>query len=344
MSTNNRYLPVETLRGIACLLLVFYHVVGPLGGGLQIEGGAYRVIVDALVDVRMPLFTFISGFIYAMHSEKNRQFDRFIGNKVRRLIVPLLTVGVPITVMQSISPGVNKSVSLADALLSPLFPVNHFWFLPAIFLIFIAVGILNQRGILDKGIYFSFVLFISFAIFVSPLSGTNFLSIDGAIYLFPFFLTGMAAQKYLPLPQKSLQQASIIGVLALACLQVYLASHHRDLVVDRRNLWALATGTISCILLYFCHFKSRILAFVGGHSFAIYLFHTVFAVAVRVALNRSGVVNVHLFVLLELIAGIGLPVALSIFFSRYPVLASLFLGEPRRKLGPSSKGNSAPIS
>lgn len=66
MSSKKKSLEIETLRGLACLLLVLYHVIGPLGGGLKIDlGSPFRVIADSMVYVRMPLFTFISGYIYS---------------------------------------------------------------------------------------------------------------------------------------------------------------------------------------------------------------------------------------------------------------------------------------
>ena len=62
MSSKKKSLEIETLRGLACLLLVLYHVIGPLGGGLKIDlGSPFRVIADSMVYVRMPLGSFFDS-------------------------------------------------------------------------------------------------------------------------------------------------------------------------------------------------------------------------------------------------------------------------------------------
>ena len=66
MEQKQRDLKVDTLRGIACFLLVAYHVVGgDPTAGLKINEGIVRQIVDVLVYLRMPLFVFLSGYVYA---------------------------------------------------------------------------------------------------------------------------------------------------------------------------------------------------------------------------------------------------------------------------------------
>ncbi|WP_150776708.1 acyltransferase family protein, partial [Pseudomonas fluorescens] len=151
MSSKKKSLEIETLRGLACLLLVLYHVIGPLGGGLKIDiGSPFRVIADSMVYVRMPLFTFISGYIYSIYKIRGNDFSAFFSGKVRRLIVPLFCVGVPFSVLQAVGPGVNKDVGVIDALLSFWVPINHFWFLQEVFIIFMSVRLLECRGLLSS--------------------------------------------------------------------------------------------------------------------------------------------------------------------------------------------------
>ena len=53
---------VETLRGLACVLLVLYHVIGiDSSTGMRVEDGPVRWLNDGLAYLRMPLFTFLSG-------------------------------------------------------------------------------------------------------------------------------------------------------------------------------------------------------------------------------------------------------------------------------------------
>jgi uncharacterized membrane protein len=58
---------VQTLRGLACLLLVAFHTVGSTAAsGLHVpDDSRYREFTNLFVHLRMPLFTFLSGLVYA---------------------------------------------------------------------------------------------------------------------------------------------------------------------------------------------------------------------------------------------------------------------------------------
>ncbi|WP_157822193.1 acyltransferase family protein [Shewanella sp. Actino-trap-3] len=66
---------IDTLRGIACILLVSYHVIGstPMQG-MKISTGLLREINDLFVYIRMPLFAFISGVLYGFRPIKSDYF------------------------------------------------------------------------------------------------------------------------------------------------------------------------------------------------------------------------------------------------------------------------------
>nr|WP_295373393.1 acyltransferase family protein [uncultured Sphingosinicella sp.] len=64
----DREAALDSARGVACLLLVAYHAVGATGAlGMRVPSDSpYRFVTDALSYVRMPLFTLLSGMVYAM--------------------------------------------------------------------------------------------------------------------------------------------------------------------------------------------------------------------------------------------------------------------------------------
>jgi peptidoglycan/LPS O-acetylase OafA/YrhL len=336
MNTIQRSLSIETLRGLACLLLVFYHVIGPVDGGLKLGAGTgYRLISDALVDVRMPLFTFISGFIFSMQSTRHKPVAAFMLGKARRILMPLVFVGLPISLAQALGPGVNKDTSITDAILSVVFPINHFWFLNAIFLIFFVARLLLVTEFLKDGYHLLIVFLLAAVLFLGLSSGPHFFAMDGAIYLGPFFVIGIATERYFPILRRRGRLLACLGVAILLTFQLYVASHHREIVIDRRSALALVVGVSACILLYGCGFQSRLLALIGGYSFGIYLFHTLFAVSVRTTLTRFGVESTEAFVVLELAAGLLGPILLTRMLTLNPLLASMFLGEPRKQTRPS---------
>lgn len=65
---GRRDVPIDSLRGVAILLMVAGHVIGAdesLGMGVGPHSG-WRFGYDLLVDLRMPLFTALSGLVYGL--------------------------------------------------------------------------------------------------------------------------------------------------------------------------------------------------------------------------------------------------------------------------------------
>jgi len=328
MSSKKKSLEIETLRGLACLLLVLYHVIGPLGGGLKIDlGSPFRVIADSMVYVRMPLFTFISGYIYSLYKIRGNDFHAYFVGKVRRLIVPLFCVGVPFSVLQAIGPGVNKDVGVIDALLSFYIPVNHFWFLQAVFIIFMFVGLLEWRGLLPSVTRLYLLLAFAAGVFLLPPFAVDAFGINGAVYLLPFFVLGMIGHEKVNQIRQSLKVIGPLVFVLISLVLLYVAAVDRELIVDRRSLVGLLVGCVSCMALLSSNLQARWLIWLGGYSYAIFLFHVLFAAASRLVLARLGVSAESLLVLGGVTCGLLGPVLLSSIFNRFTVTSVLFLGE-----------------
>ena len=72
---------MQTLRGIACLLLVAFHAIGSSSAsGLHVaDSSVYRHFTNLFVHIRMPLFTFLSGLVYAYRPLRPEQALEFSG-------------------------------------------------------------------------------------------------------------------------------------------------------------------------------------------------------------------------------------------------------------------------
>ena len=189
-----RNLEIDTLRGLACFLLVSFHVVGVAPGfGLHLpEDHWLKQLNSALAYLRMPLFSFLSGYVYAFRPFKGDAAS-FIRGKMRRLLLPMLTVGTIFALMQSVTPGANDNVT--HWWLLHIVPVGHFWFLEALFIVFLIVVALEHWGWLDSPQRFAGVWSVSVLAFVF-LQATAYFAVNGAVYLMPFFLAGLACQRF----------------------------------------------------------------------------------------------------------------------------------------------------
>ena len=92
----------------------------------------------------------------------------------------------------------------------------------------------------------------------------------------------------------------MIGPLVFVLISLtllYVAAMDRELIVDRRSLIGLTVGCVSCIALLSSDMRSKALTWLGGYSYAIFLFHVLFAATSRFVLGRLGVKDESVLVL-----------------------------------------------
>lgn len=331
---KNKNLHIETLRGVACILLVAYHVVGANPNvGLKIDQGVYREINDILAYVRMPLFTFISGIVYT-YRPFSGGIRPYITGKFRRILVPMFTIGTLFAVIQANTPGANSSVTNWHLL--HIVPVAHFWFLEAIFLIFLILIPLEKMRLLSSKSKFACVFIASIILYLSSIQLVYF-SVSGAIYLFPYFLLGMAMQRFSIIKYLNPANALLLiaGIIALLLVISF------DVVdnVSKRSLIGLALGIMSCTALLSLKMLSSILANIGFYSYPIYLYHVFFTAGSRIIFFKLGVFDINLLFISSLFFGLIGPIIVTRIFDMTNFSRILFLGKGRI---PSSKLISKP--
>ena len=85
---------MDTVRGLACLMIVALHVVGDTGNnGLHLPMTSdWHYAMKSIEFLRIPLFTALSGYLYAGSRVTTGTFLIFWRKKIRRLGVPLVFV------------------------------------------------------------------------------------------------------------------------------------------------------------------------------------------------------------------------------------------------------------
>lgn len=330
---------VESLRGLAVILMVAGHVIGTdITSGLKVEDdSAWRFSFLLLDDVRMPLFAALSGFVYAMRPVADTDgYTKMVRGKVRRLIVPLLTVGALFVIFQMMIPGTNGDVGWSMVPYTWVFGYVQFWFLQALFLIFLTVGLLDMLGWLATPRRWFAVLSVCAVVFiVVRVPGViNVFSLDGALRLLPFFLLGYGLNRFVgsALRRSVTLTAVVVAGLGLVATVIMVFVEHDPMAIGPR---AVNVAFGMAVVYLIIAFRDRIffgpLALVGQYAFGIYLFHVFSAAATRIALTTVGVEsNVVLFVF-GLAAGITGPMVFEYLFGRYAWASwPLFGQKPRR--------------
>ena len=337
-STTTNRLQIDTLRGLACLLLVLYHVVGDApDAGLKLPADHSLSIVNHLLAFgRMPLFACIAGFVYGLRPLQG-EAAQFIGSKVRRLLLPLLFVGTAFGLLRARMSGVTID---ADFLLRMhLTSIDQFWFLKALFWIFLVIVVLERVGALRRPPGFAGVLAASAFWFVFWKSPDTF-AISGAVYLMPYFLVGLAMQRFGLRGRGSLAVAGGALLVASALSWSVFGQPENRATIAAKLLWGCGLG----FLLMRSRMRSEWLAWIGRESFAVYLFHVFFTAATTSALLATGVRDVGVLLVAGLLMGVAMPMVVARIIRRSALLDLLLLGEKGPSLAwPGPKAQLIPV-
>ena len=317
---------VQALRGLACLMLVLYHVVGDSPSrGMQVSEGGLRLLIDALAAVRMPLFALIAG---AMHARYPRWGMRLMRGKFLRLIVPVLTVGTLFAIVQAAVPSTNEKVTQWHLL--HLLPVAHYWFLEALFLLFSVMAVLHCLRMLDTVPRFALVFAVSAVIYLMH-PATPWLGISGMFYLMPYFLSGFALEHFKWCRPAGRRMAPLLFITAGAIMLLWARPVSEP---DRFSLAMLAIGLLSSAALWLRPVHARWLARIGDFSYTIFLFHVFFTSAARIGLDYLDVHGTAVHVIAGVVSGLAGSIALHAVVMRSPILQALVLGRFRKGPAP----------
>jgi fucose 4-O-acetylase-like acetyltransferase len=316
-----RNLDIDTLRGLACILLVSFHVVGTPNTGLRLpENHMLARINEVLVYIRMPLFSFISGYVYSIRPLRGDSMG-FLGGKTRRLLLPLLTMGTLFALVQSFTPGVNGGVD--NWWLLHIQPVGHFWFLQALFIIFVILVGLERSGLLATPRRFSGIFAASLVLF-SFADLPHYFAANGVVYLLPFFLGGLACQRFAI--GSTFMRWVAVALLIDAGVWLWAGPSHTASAL----LAGLTVGLATAFLLLRSGWQSRWLALIGGYSFAIYLMHVFFTAGSRLFFSGMGLSDPYVLLVLGTTAGLVGPMVAAAVLARFARLEFLLLGQASR--------------
>jgi peptidoglycan/LPS O-acetylase OafA/YrhL len=323
---------IQSLRGLAIVLLVLYKVVGtdPYVG-LQVADGPLRWFNDGLAYLRMPLFTVLSGLVYGMRPLRAGDDSRaFLLGKARRLLLPMLVVGTLFALLQSVTPGTHGQIS--NWWLLHIVPVNHLWYCEALCWIFLLVWLLERLDCISRPGQLALV-WAAAALVHLFVPGTPLLAIEGTLYLLPYFLVGLAVSRFgIWMRLEGWSARALLLLLAwLAVWQLGMPTFHND----RRTALTLLAGLALCGLVLGLRLRSGWLERLGHSSYPIFLYHIFFTAASRIALDRLGLESLQLKLLAGLTLGLVGPLLVERLASRQDWSALWLLGQSRSRSSPN---------
>lgn len=327
---------IQTLRGIAVLLLVAFHVIGDnQNSGLHVgPESAFNYFDLGLADIRMPLFTLISGYAYAMVPVAQwRNYPQLIKGKSRRLLLPLITVGTVLYVVKCNVPGLNGGYDDLAFWRVFVFRFEYLWFLQSIFIVFVVVGILDGARLLASRTRWWIVTASTAVVFVvvAVPTGVDVFTVSGALRLLPFFLLGYGMRLHALFdlrggPAVAATVVAFAGFYAIRVLTIF-GTYRPDQYVNKAI--SVGVGATGLVLIYSARnlLNTRLLAWIGGYSFGIYLLHVFATAGSRIFLQHVGVYRVSELFIVGLVLGIGAPIVFQLIFGKVWFIKTFVLGE-----------------
>lgn len=278
---------IDCAKAIGIVLVVYGHVArGLINSGIGLGFESYKVLDSIVYSFHMPLFFFLSGLHFF------RSFDRrseigLILNKVDTVFYPyvlwsLLQGGVEVF----LSGYTNGKVSAADVLALLWSPRAQFWFLYALFLIFIFAtvffSVMRRQVIL--GVLLALAMYFSLSFFKAPLL------VSFVFNNFVFFVAGVAFTAYMDakrlasLPSVLLLMAGFIGFQ-------WFFHFHLLMSYENRGGYALMLAMISILTVvtlsrWLATMRLKLIVSIGMASMVIYLLHILVGSGVRIVLGK----------------------------------------------------------
>lgn len=322
---------IETLRGIAIVLMVAGHVIGDNSAtGLQVrDESAWRYFYFTFEYLRMPLFTAISGFVYALKPLQAAHIGRFLQGKSRRILIPFISVATVQYLMNALVPNVNNPVPLGDIWKIYIFSYGQFWFLQALFLVFLTIVVLEYYKVLDtiKWWTISLAIAVVMLLVINQNYLINYFSFSRYLYLLPFFLLGLGLNRF---KDQLFKKPIVLVLLATLVVSVTIQQLEWFEVISthshRFSAISVFVGLSGIWLIFHIRRPFRWLAELGYYSYGIYLFHVFGSAGSRIFAKMLGIDNMAMLFSIGLIFGLGFPILAELVILKSALLRRLFLG------------------
>lgn len=252
---------IDTTKGIGILLVMINHISLYLNIGNN--NPAINLFDNILGSIDMPLFFFISGYLY---KKRNDVLD-VIKNKIKRLLIPFLffyivfSVIIPVCFILFnchcpliINNGITIKMLIGDFIFNDCQIINGpLWFLLSLFEIQVLFTIVSKS--LHKIALLGFSLFCGvIGLLLSFYSINLYLSIDNALTCFPFFIFGYYLRNCTKFLSDSNHYKRFYCILISAFACILTTSHvefHRNIFFDYSYFTVYPCGIAGILLVIY---------------------------------------------------------------------------------------------
>lgn len=303
---------VDYTKVFACILVVLGHLLQGLNkANIQWNNNLYDYINTFIYIFHMPLFMCLSGYLYKKYTKIKdwKEYFIFIKKKLINLGIPYIIFYLAYVLINIMfSNSVNSQKGIQDILNILTNPIAPYWFLYALFLIFLIIPLLERIFKNNTNIVLGVTIFLHC---IRLFFYTNIYCIDIVIeYLVYFYIGAFLANKIKE--NYSIKNTIIITISFVILSLLYCFTLEKHIINNKIMIlfkFLLASMGIIASIQVFKNLtkyieKSKILNVISKNTFPIYLMHTIFSAGIRIILLKIGVNNFYLHFVCGFIIGI----------------------------------------
>ncbi len=316
---DQREIWVDNVKAIACILVVLGHFFQSLTkADILPTNDLYQWFEQTIYYFHVPLFFICSGFLYQKLSIVNNvhNWGKNVLKKLLVLGVPYFTFSFLTWVLKTVfSSSVNEMIGgLADTLFFD--PISPYWYLYALFFLFLVTRTLKNKNMAVKGLIIALV-FKALGIFgvgngVRPISyifsNEIWFVIGMCLYVFEF-------KKHMA--KRSLIIPIVMGVIfLLLSTWVYITHIEHNVISFLLGLLACYSVVMAIEKIYEKGKQSDIFGVLAKYTMPIFLMHTLFAASLRTVLLKLGIQNGVIHVLLGIVVSFAGPMLTAVIMKK----------------------------
>ncbi len=322
---------VDYAKAIGIILVVYGHVArGVFNAGLPMDESEFVLVDSIIYSFHMPLFFFLSGLFF-FDSLQKRGRGGLIINKIDTIAYPFIVWSLLQGLFEvALSNYTNGQVTLVEVFSLLWMPRAQFWFLYALFLVFVVCTFLYAKA--DRRFFLPFVvLFGVLFVFQQDLTINNMTRfILGNTVFFALGVWFNEVKAFFLARYSSL--TLVFGAMFIAGQYLFHVTFGMNYTDGGLPVLALATVSIFFMValsMWLGQYRVDWLLFIGASSMTIYLMHILAGSGVRVILSKfMGIDSITVHLLIGTLIGTAAPLVAQLIINRYRL--HFLLAPPKR--------------
>lgn len=310
---------IDNVKAIACILVVLGHLFQSLvKANILVDSILYRWFDKTIYYFHVPLFFICSGYLYQKYSIVNsfKTWKHHVIKKFFVLGIPYVTFSILTWILKIIFAGYINSPnneSIFRVLL--LHPQAPYWYLYALFFIFLITPTFFYPGIKYTIIVFS-IVFKIISFLEMPFRKSAF--VDYILCYEILFVSGMViAESKLFESIRKKKRCYISGILSgVIFLLLSINVFNKECSIRGGINFMMTILACSAVIMTVGYIfrdnnQNSIMKFLSIYTMPIYLMHTLCSAPTRCLLIKFNIINPVIQVVVGLTAGIGGPIIIS---------------------------------